>query len=131
MLKTIHQLVVNPRKLLLIDGLGALFTAIMLFIISMLQPYFGLPTQALNYLCGIAIVFSLYSLGSYAMVKNNYKPWLAVIAVANSLYCILTLVIIIIHFKTTTPLAVIYFLGETSIIALLVYIELKFATSKL
>lgn len=130
MQKTIQQLVATPRKLLLIDGVGALFTAIMLFIISKLQPYFGLPTQALNYLSGLALAFSLYSLCCYAIVKNNYKPWLAVIAVANMLYCILTWAIIIIHWNTTTPLAVIYFLGETSIIVLLVYIELKFVTFK-
>ena len=130
MLKSIQQLVALPRKLLLIDGLGALFTAIMIFIISKLQPYFGLPHQALYLLCSIALAFSLYSLCCYALVKNNHKPWLAVVAVANTLYCILTCAMIIIHWETVTPLAVMYFLGETGIIASLVYIELKSATAK-
>ncbi len=50
---------------------------------------------------------------------------------ANLLYCCLTWVLLAYHWHSITPLAIIYFFGETIIIFLLVYLEFKAVNTQL
>ena len=47
------------------------------------------------------------------------------IAVFNGCYCVLTLIIVVIHFTVLEPLGSIYFIGEIAIIAKLAITEFQ------
>jgi len=116
----------NPRKLLLIDGLGAIVSAIFLgIVLVMLQEIVGMPTQILYTLSGLASLFAIYSLSCYFFVKDNWNPYLRFIAIVNMLYCILSLVLVYIYFSELTVLGLTYFILEKVIVLTLVWIELR------
>lgn len=116
----------NPNKLFLVDGLGALLTAFLLFVImKRFNEYFGAPQTTLACLCILALVFSFYSITCFFLLKDNWQPFLRAIIVANLLYCCLTAGLVFYSYPGITTLGIIYFLGEIIIILGLVFIELK------
>jgi hypothetical protein len=118
------KLISNPRTLLLIDGIGALVTALLLVLIrNVFNEYFAMPVAVLNMLAGIAFCFSLFSLGSYALARASWRSCLHIISIANLLYCCLTLGLLVYHYQQVTALAIAYFLGEAGIIFGLVVVE--------
>ncbi len=117
--------------MLLLDGLGALLT--LLFLIGILVPfeaYFGMPKNVLYSLAIVAGLFAIYSLGSYFFLKKNWSPFLRGIAVANLLYCVATLGLVVYHFEKLTVLGVGYFLLEMVIIVVLVVVELRVSSRR-
>ena len=117
------------KKLFLIDGFGAVVTAFMLgFVLSSFETLFGMPQNILFILAGIACCFAIYSFSCYFFIKENGKPFLKVIAIANTLYCILTLVLVIYLNQTLTWLGVAYFVGEIIIVLALVSVEWRYAS---
>lgn len=124
-------LALQPKTLFLIDGIGALVTAFLLFaVLKTFHEYFGMPECVLTWLSAIAVVFSIYSLTCSFLVKRNWKPFLVIIATANLLYCCLTTLLVVYYFPFLTILGVLYFLGEIAIICGLVFIELKILGKK-
>ena len=118
----------NPKKLFLIDSIGAFLTAILLFVIlSYFEPEFGLPKQTLYCLFTLACTFAIYSFACYKNVNKNWNKYLQIISIANFLYCLLTLILIIIYRNRITKLGLIYFIIEVIIIGCLAYIEIKIA----
>jgi len=98
-----------PKRLFLLDGLGAFLTAFFLGVVLVtFEDKFGMPQKVL-----------------YA--KNNWRPYLKIIAVANLLYCCLTFGLVIFFYSKLTQLGLIYFLLEIFIIINLAIIELKVA----
>lgn len=122
----------KPRKLFLVDGLGAFVTAFFLFVIlRTFNEYVGMPSQVLLSLSLIAVFFFLYSMTCFFLVKSNWKPFLRAISLANLLYCFLTLGLVFYHRSIFTVLGLTYFLAEIMIVCGLVFVELKtIATSK-
>jgi uncharacterized membrane protein YuzA (DUF378 family) len=119
---------ISPRKLFLIDSLGALVSAIMLgAVLTQFEETFGVPQRILYLLAGIAGLFSIYSFVCFLSNGTNCKPRLKIIAIANLLYCMLTAGLIFSMYDKITGMALIYFLGEISIIISLAVIELKVA----
>ncbi|BBM83753.1 hypothetical protein UABAM_02107 [Candidatus Uabimicrobium amorphum] len=112
---------IQRKNIFLIDGLGALLSAALLGIVLPLF-HVGIPTTTLYLLALIAFVFSLYSLRCH-FVKSQRNLWLKLIMTANLLYCALTLFLVVYHWSTMTYIGAIYFLGEISIIVILVWIE--------
>ncbi len=128
--KIIKQLSLMPKKLFLIDSLGALVTAFFLFIVLKdFNEYFGMPITILNYLSSIAACLCIYSITCFVIIKKNWIPFIRIISTANLLYCILTISLIIFYHHQLTIFGIAYFLGEIAIILGLVYIELNVATS--
>jgi hypothetical protein len=128
--KIIKQLSLMPKKLFLIDSLGALVTAFFLFIVLKdFNEYFGMPITILNYLSSIAACLCIYSITCFVIIKKNWIPFIRIISTANILYCILTIGLIILYQSQLTIFGKAYFLGEIAIILGLVYIELNVATS--
>jgi hypothetical protein len=126
--QVLHFFAKNPRKLFLLDGLGALTTAAMLFfVLPNLKEQFGMPTTTLKNLALIAFCFALYSTICFLFLKRNWSFYLRIIAYANFSYTLLTLFLLIALRAQITWLDWFYFLTEIVVIWLLVYLELKAA----
>jgi len=123
--RNIKTLTLKPKIVFLIDGLGAVLTAIHLITVKTFNEYFGMPLKTLTVLSIIAFIFAIYSLSCFAFSDNNSQKLLRPIIVANLTYCILTLGIVIYFYNKLTILGLTYFFGEILIISGLVYIELK------
>lgn len=126
MRELIRKLAQKPKTIFLIDSLGALATALILFtVLRTFSDYFGMPPTTLLYLSIIAMIFSLYSITCYSFVKKDWQPYLKAIMIANCLYCCLTIGLMVYHYQSITLLGIAYFVSEITIIGLLVFIELK------
>ena len=116
----------NPKRLFLIDSLGAVLTAFMLGVVLVqFEQVFGMPRRVLYVLSLAACGFAAYSFLCYLFAGKNWRPFLTVIAIANLLYCFVTLGLVAYLWEQLTALGVAYFLGEIVVIVILVAIELK------
>lgn len=114
------------KTLFQIDGIGALVTATLLSqVLARWVSAFGMPKEILYVLAGIAGCFALYSLSCYFWLKGNWVPYLKGIAVANTIYCLITLTLVIYLNKSLTWLGIAYFTGEIIIVMALVRLEIK------
>jgi len=110
----------NPRKLLLIDAIGAIFS---LLLLQLLKGYLGMPYSVVNYLTVIAAC--LFLISATCFVAYAYKPlFFLLLGVGNTLYCLSTLALLCINYPIITSLGIAYFVIEVIIISLLVYIEI-------
>lgn len=117
-------MLLKPEKIFLIDGLGALLTAVCIgLIMTNFQSFFGMPLDFLYLLAGIACIFAVYSFSCHFLLKKRKKGFLQAIMIANLAYCCLTLVLIFHFFELLTYPGIAYFLLEILIILVLVYRE--------
>lgn len=122
--KTINDLAKKPQKLFLIDSLGALLTTFFLFVVLRnFYEYVGMPIPVLTYLSVIALGLCIYSTACFFFLKGNWTPFIRGISIGNLLYCILTMVLVIIYYSQLKTIGMIYFVIEVIIILGLVYIE--------
>ncbi|MEM6271561.1 MAG: hypothetical protein AAF998_19145 [Bacteroidota bacterium] len=116
------------KKLFLIDGMGAIITALMLsHVLARLESFFGMPRQILFILAGIAAGFAVYSILCHFLVRENWRPFLRGIATANIAYCIVTFGLVVYLFDTLTYLGIAYFIGEIILVVGLARFEFEFA----
>ena len=116
----------NAKVVFLIDAIGALLSALFIFIIlNYFENQIGLPAKTLFFLIIIAIVLSIFSFCCYLFQNNNLKQNLKVISRANILYCILTIFTLFAYRQVITKLGLLYFIFEIFIIFLIVKVELK------
>jgi len=116
----------NPKKLFLIDGLGAILSAFLLGVVLVkYEVIFGIPYLTLYFLATIPIFFTIYDFYCYRKIYQKTGLFLKGIAVMNLIYCCISIALASYHFKTITSLGWIYILIETIIIALLAIIEFK------
>ena len=128
----INHLSEKPKTLFLIDSLGAFLTAFFLFVVMRsLNVYFGMPKIVLTYLSAIAGLFCIYSISCFLFLKERWTLFIRIIAVANFLYCVVTLGLLIKYYSLLTILGTTYFLTEIIIIASLGFVELKVARSRM
>ena len=124
-----NKLALNPKRLFLIDSLGAFFTALLLFaILRTFNEYFGMPKTTLDFLSIIALAFSVYSFCCFFLVNKNWHPFLRAIIIANLLYSCLTLGLVIYNYPRLTILGVTYFLLEIVVVCGLVFFEINVLT---
>jgi len=118
----------NPRKLFLLDGIGAVVSAFSLGIVLMnLQQYIGMPKEKLFYLAIAPCFFAAFSFFCYLRKQKKWRKLLSIIAVANLIYCIITFALLFIDQATLKPLGYTYFILEIIIVVTLVYVEFKVA----
>ncbi|MFM2386879.1 MAG: hypothetical protein RL660_1636 [Bacteroidota bacterium] len=118
----------QPKRLFLLDSIGALATAASLAIILLfLNTHFAIPSSALHILIAVALCFCIYSATCYLGLKSNFKPFLRIIATANLTYCLATLAMMFTQFSTLTLLAKAYLIIEVAIVCTLSYIEFSVA----
>ena len=120
--------VVSPKKIFLIDSIGAFVSAALLFLVL---PYFelelGLPKKIFYTLFLFAFIFSIFSFICYRGVDKSWRKYLKIISVANFLYCILTLILLSLYHNSITILGLIYFIVEIIIISCLALLEFRVA----
>lgn len=122
------NMLIKPRRLFLIDGIGGLITASLLFfLLARLEHVFGMPRKILYILSSVAVCYSIYSLSCHYFIKENCKPFLFIIAIANALYCVATTILMLYCYPQLTWIGLIYFISEITIISILVFIEIRVA----
>jgi O-antigen/teichoic acid export membrane protein len=115
----------NPKMLLLADTLGALLSALLLWaLIQDFSPATGMPQSALSLLLTAAGCLLLYSGACFLLVKEKWAFFIRTLSAANCFYCLLALLMLIIHHKNLTFFGAVYFSGETALILALAWIEL-------
>lgn len=120
----LERLTPNPSKVFLLDGLGAMLTALCLrWILPSFETFFGMPQKVLHFLAWIAAFFALYSLLAAFLKPEHWRAWLRGIAIANFLYCGLTFSLLWYYAPVLTVWGKGYFLGEIGVILLLVCVE--------
>jgi len=120
---------IKPKKVFLIDGLGALLSIFLLgFVLPRLEELIGMPEQTLYLLAGLPCLFVIYNLYSFFSKESSTSILIKVIAIANMSYCTISLVAVSYHFQKLTYLGVTYFAMEIILILLLAIIELKIAS---
>jgi hypothetical protein len=113
------------EHIFLIDGLGALLSALLLVFISFYESIFGMPANIVHSLIPIPFIFSLYTLVCHFIQSTRWKILLKIIASANMLYCGLTLYLVYHYFASLTIIGLSYFILETVVILILSIFELK------
>jgi hypothetical protein len=122
----IDKLVSNPKRLFLIDGLGAFLTAFFLgVILSRFENIFGMPHRVLYVLSLVACLYTIYSCCCWFFVSDNWHPYLKGIAIANVIYLCITSGLVFYHYQRLTSVGLLYFLLELIVMSGLIVIELK------
>ena len=116
------------KNLFLIDGIGALVSAIFLGIVLVsLHSLIGMPRNILYLLAVIPCFFAVYSFTCHFAAIKNWQPYLKIIAVANLLYCCLTLGLVLGLREQLTYLGIGYFIIEIIIVVALAIFEWRTA----
>jgi FtsH-binding integral membrane protein len=124
----IERLVRSPRTLFLVDGVGALVTALVVgVVLPALGEHIGTPRPILRALALTAAVFAAYSLTCAAAQPTRWPRYLRGIALANAGYCLVTAAVLIRFSATLHALDWIYFAGEIVVVGALVTLELRVA----
>ncbi|REH43934.1 hypothetical protein C7448_11241 [Tenacibaculum gallaicum] len=124
----LKSLTLTPKKLFLIDGLGAVISTFLLGVVLVnFESIIGIPPSTLYLLAVLPIFFTIYDFYSYQKTYNELKPFLKGIAILNLLYCCLSIGVAFYHFKTITSIGWGYILVEVSIIIILSIVELTIA----
>lgn len=119
---------IPPRRMFLIDGLGALVSAFFLgCILVRWEKMFGMPVFVLNYLAIAAVFLAVFSVTCFVRTPKKPRFYLRFIAVVNFVYCCISAVCVIVYFDYLTVSGVLYFVGEIVILGLLIFTELKVA----
>lgn len=128
--KIIERLAGDPRKLFAVDASGALLSALFTAIIAWrFQQYIGLPAAVLKMLVIIAFILCTYSAACFLFAKHHWRAFIIAIAIANLLYCMLTLCLLGINYSSLTVTGIGYFSAEIIIISLLICLEFKVWTA--
>jgi len=116
------------KRLLLIDGAGALLSVLMLGgVLANYPEAVGLPRNVLLFLAGLAVIFAGYSFSCYRWAGSRWRSFLRVIAVGNLMYCGLTLGTVLLNYKTITAFGTGYFVVEVLVVSALAYVERRAA----
>ncbi|MEQ8472671.1 MAG: hypothetical protein RIC35_15875 [Marinoscillum sp.] len=97
----------------------------LIFVLVPFQEYFGMPIFILLCLGGVALLFAIYSFSCYQFLGSDHSYFLRGIAVANFLYMIVTVSLVVALWDELTYLGIGYFILESGVILSLVVIELK------
>lgn len=120
----------SPNRIFLLDALGALLTALLLFgILAQLEQYFGVPRKIVYLLAVIAFGISIYSFLCYRYVKLNSKPWLRLLIILNSLYVLISVGMLIQFSPSIRYLGWLYFTLELVVIGFIIRMEYKVQAS--
>lgn len=119
----IQKIAGHPRKVFLIDGLGACLTAILLLFLGTSTNLLGIPRPVTVCLAAIAGVAAYFSLSRYFYFTGNWQPELKFIIIFNLGYCVVTAGLLVYFFRAITTIGWIYFLSEIAVILCLVALE--------
>ncbi|MCC7466219.1 MAG: hypothetical protein IT261_08125 [Saprospiraceae bacterium] len=115
----------NDRKIVLVDAIGAIVSAISLLIPYLFEEVFGMPKSTVTMFMAIAIAYSVYSSTVYFSNTEKWKFYLTIIALLNIGYCLFTGYHIFKNLNTITIFGHVYFSVEILIILTLSVFELR------
>jgi len=116
----------NTKTIFLIDGLGAIMTALFLTVILLIfEKQFEIPADILITLSIIALTFSVYSFTCFLFYDKISSRFLLPIIIANATYCFLTLGLVAYNFNRLNFLGIAYFIIEILLLCGLIYVEYK------
>lgn len=116
----------TPNKLFLLDGSGAIVSAISLgIILPQFEEFFGMPARELYLLAAVALVFACYSMVCHFKKVENWKPLLLFIAISNFIYCLVTIGCMVFFNEQLTTWGYGYFILEIIIVLSIVAVEVK------
>lgn len=119
-------MLLNKKNIFLVDGIGALLTAFNVGVLLVhFNEYIGMPIRVLYPLALAGVVFAMYSLTNHFKGFRNGGPRLSIIAVANLVYCCITILLMLRHSETLTYLGYLYFIVEVGIVVILSIYELS------
>lgn len=122
---------IPTKTFFLIDAIGALTSCLLIGLVLVnLDDYFGMPDQILYVLSITAGLFFFNSIRGYAKIPKNWRFDLRVIAIANIIYAMATLVLLALHKQSITFFDYAYFFSEILVITILSYFELKVSFRK-
>lgn len=125
----LNSMTSNPRKLFLIDGLGAILSAFLIGIVLVkFENLFGIPQHSLYFLALFPCFFAIYDFYCFLKVIKNLDLFLKGIAIANLVYCFISIGLISYHYKCVTYLGWIYIILEILILIALAIWQLKTAS---
>lgn len=118
----------SAKKLLIIDGTGAMISALMLGIVLVhFESFFGIPSNTLYVLASFPVLFALIDLIAIKNIGFKARFFLRLIAVLNFAYCILSILLTSFHFDKITSWGWLYIGVEIIIIIILAAVELSTA----
>ncbi len=124
--QALKRIALNPKRLFLIDSLGALLSAILYSaVLARFESIFGMPQNVLYGLSFLAGAYAIYSCICYFSNLEKWRPYLKIIAIANLLHCCLTIGLVFSCYQKLTILGLCYFAGELIIVMSLAVVELK------
>lgn len=119
----------TKKKLFLIDGAGATTSATFLILIAAeFQSAVGMPTGALYALAATACVFAVYSFSCFLIPNLRRAFFLRIIAAGNLAYGAVTAGVVAVFFEEITPIGLLYFATEISVVVFLALTELRIAS---
>jgi len=88
----------NLKTIFLLDGIGAAISAVSTgLLLPLFSEELGLSVRTLYMLAVFPLAYGIYSLSCYRFVKET-KPWmLMALAVANLVYCLIAVVLILFY----------------------------------
>lgn len=125
----LNNLTNNPKQIFLIDSIGAILTASILFSIAIGFPAFlGMPAHILFLLAAIAVTFAVYSFCCFYFKSINWRRYLMAIMIANTTYVVATGGLVYHFYNSITLWGLLYFIGEILVIMVLLLFEFKVLT---
>jgi hypothetical protein len=120
----INKIAESPRKIFTIDAIGAIVSALSLYVLVLpLNTYFGVPLSIVWILGGVSLAFFLFSLFCNLTTGKHDAIKLRIVITANLLYGILTAILVLWNHSSITGLGIAYFVAEYSVIIALVLLE--------
>ena len=127
--RLIERFLTRPKRLFILDGLGALFSAFLIGVVLVkYEAIFGIPKEVLYLLATIPVGFALFDLSSYLIKSIHISLHLRIIASLNIAYCFLSLLKAFHHQNTITIFGWFYLLSEIAIVVFLAIMEWKVST---
>lgn len=118
---------IKEKKIFVLDALGAFLSSFFLGIIQpMYHNLFGIPLHILHLLSAIPLAYFIFDLLVIAYIHHSkYHHYLKIIALLNTLYCLLSIIFAIYHARQIKLLGWLYIAIELLLILIIVNIEIK------
>jgi hypothetical protein len=124
--KAVNFFTNHPNRLFLLDGIGAILSAILLFILHFFfQVTTGLPQLIVYSLIAAAIFLAAYSLSCSWLLRRCHARYLRVIALLNGTYLLTVWILLVLYCSRLHPILIICFILESVVLGFLIYLELK------
>jgi hypothetical protein len=116
----------NPKRIFLIDGIGAVFSSLLLgVILPLFHVEIGMPKNSLYFLSLFPVLYCFFSFGCYSKTKSIKKYHLYIIGSLNLIYCLISVFKVAEHLGSLTDLGFAYFLIEIIVVLLIAAYEIK------